>query len=440
MNELTQRLTRLLTLNLNEKFTALSYAVMIDGQVVAADALGHCGKPEKKPATTDCTFNVALISKIYCAVAVMQLAEQGLVDLDTPVTEYLPRFKMADERCRLITLRHCLNHSSGLPGTQWRGFSVSSTEASCYSDDVYDYLSRSTLKADPGEYLVYCNDGFTLAELVVSAVTGKPYSQYCHEAIMEPLGVASSRFSDQLNEAFPLVHEGKKPAELLLIQGGAGLTTMTDLCTFGNLFLGENSIPSRVSMDEMARPQGKTFLKGDNRTPLFGLGWDSVNYQDPDYDLGDGTLQKGGNSFQFTTQFLVVPRYNAVIAFSKTHDCGLDVPAVTLRLLSETLASSGINISRRSVPISAELAAQWSGQYLTSGMVLDLQIHHLSADVAIHDLRGRHTGLYNDLKWNGQFFEGGEEETFFFESQGDDQFFMTKLRGRAFPVAMKSRF
>ena len=51
----------------------------------------------------------------------------------------------------------------------------------------------------------------------------------------------------------------------------------------------------------MAKPQGRTFLKTDERSPLYGLGWDNVQYRDEDYDLGEGVLLKGGNSFQFDT-------------------------------------------------------------------------------------------------------------------------------------------
>ena len=64
----------------------------------------------------------------------------------------------------------CLDHSSGLPGTQWKHFSVSTTSKFDYYSEVLNYLSNSTLKADPGTYSTYCNDGFTLAEMVVSKV------------------------------------------------------------------------------------------------------------------------------------------------------------------------------------------------------------------------------------------------------------------------------
>lgn len=69
----------------------------------------------------------------------------------------------------------------------------------------------------------------------------------------------------------------------------------------------------------------------------FGLGWDLVRHHDPDYDFGDGVLAKGGNSMFFSSRLIIVPKYNAVLALSETHDCGLDVPTTLMRLFNTYL-------------------------------------------------------------------------------------------------------
>ena len=196
MNQaLKEKLSAILGMNLKKDYTSVSYAIMRHGEILAADSLGTQGGEEKKPADTNCTYNVASVSKIYCTVAVMQLVEQGKLDLDEPIVTYLPRFKMLDDRYRQITLRHCLSHSSGLPGTQWKHFSASDVSHDTYYEEVYDYMAHSYLKAAPGEYSVYCNDGFTLAEMAVAAVSGMSYAQYCKDHITEPIGAHSSRLS-----------------------------------------------------------------------------------------------------------------------------------------------------------------------------------------------------------------------------------------------------
>ena len=102
------------------------------------------------------TYNVGSISKVYCAVAVMQLVERGLLELDRPVCEYLPRFWMPDERYKKITLRHCLSHSCGLPGTQWRWLAASRPRRDeDYYEEVYRFLAHSALHSEPGEGFVF---------------------------------------------------------------------------------------------------------------------------------------------------------------------------------------------------------------------------------------------------------------------------------------------
>ena len=92
MNALTQRLSALLQRDLSEKCSSAAYAIMIDGQIIAEDSMG------RNPIRGG-TYNVGSISKVYCAVAVMQLVERGLLELDRPVCEYLPRFWMPDGGC-----------------------------------------------------------------------------------------------------------------------------------------------------------------------------------------------------------------------------------------------------------------------------------------------------------------------------------------------------
>lgn len=441
MNELTYRLSSIVGDSLPKKHTSISYGIMIDGEIVAVDALGTQGKPEDSPATLECTYNVASISKIYCSVAVMQLAEKGKVDLDEPIVTYLPDFVMEDPRHRDITLRHCLSHTSGLPGTQWRGFSVSDLSEPDYYGDVYDYLSKSSLKAAPGEYAVYCNDGFTLAEMVVAKVSGLAYSEYCKDRITDPIGAPSTRLSDNRDENYPLVREGDKPGELLMIQGAAGITTnMTDLCRFGNLFLGENQIISMASMEEMAKPQGRTFLSGDDRTELFGLGWDNVDFRDPDYDLGDGVLLKGGNSFQFTTQFMVIPKHRTVLAISETHDCKLDVCDLGLKLLSVAMMDRGINIHTRGKTLTPEEIQAQSGTYLVPSGILNFKVNGVFADAVKEGTNGSKTRPYRDLVWNGHEWESLEDRiSISFDGSEDDSFMMLTRKCRTFPIAMKAK-
>ena len=437
---LTARLSRMVEYGLPEKWTSLSYALTVGGELRAADALGHQGGRSKAKAHPDCTYNVASISKIYCTVAVMQLCERGLLALDEPVCRYLPRLWMPDERYRAITLRHCLNHASGLPGTLWRAFSVTDLQAAGdYYELVYDYCARNLLKAAPGEYSVYCNDGFTLAEMCVAAVSGQTYPEYLRDHVTGPLGCDSTRGSALRNGKYPLVCDGEKPAELLCIPGAGGLTTtMTDLCVFGNTFLGRKPLLRGASLAEMGRSQGRTFLPGDERTPDFGLGWDTVAFRDPNYDLGPGALRKGGNSFQFTSQLIILPKYDAVLAISETHDCNLELVPLALRLLAVALLEDGVNITRAWRPVPAELTRH-AGVYLTPGGALELSFDGPFAELISVSSRGRQSRVFKTMRWDGAGFENADGQRLSFAEDVAETYLLLEDHGPVAPIAQKAR-
>lgn len=434
-----QNLDSILEMTLAKDYTSISYAIMQHGQILAASALGTSGTKEKKPSTINDTYNVASVSKIYCTLAVMKLVEQKKVDLDTPICKYLPKFKMLDERYKEITLRHCLNHSSGLPGTMWKHFSATDVTSGGYYDLVYDYMSKNYLKAAPGAYSTYCNDGFTMAELVVAEVSGQSFDAFCRQYITGPLGADTTQLACELTGEHTLTKESGKPYELLYIQGGAGFTTsMTDLCKMGNMILHPEGYFEQSSIDEMAKKQGISFIPEDTRSGDFGLGWDNVNFADPDYDLGEGVLRKSGNSFQFTTQFFVIPKYDAVLAISETHDCKIDVAEAILRLFSVVMQEQGINImtnGRKLVPEA--MKEEFAGKYAFPSSVLNLHLYGAEATAVMEGTDGTRLPVFKNLKYNGEYFTDENGGQFYFTKANGMTFLMNIHKGVHIPMAQK---
>ncbi|MDE6456858.1 MAG: beta-lactamase family protein, partial [Dysosmobacter sp.] len=128
-----------------------AWAVWQDGDIIAS---GREGGSQEKPGDL---YGAGSVSKIYTAAAVMQLAEDGKLDLDQPVVKYLPEFTMADERYRDITVRMLLNHSSGLMGSSMGSALLFEDASALATDQLLERLSTQRLKADPGAYSTYCN-------------------------------------------------------------------------------------------------------------------------------------------------------------------------------------------------------------------------------------------------------------------------------------------
>ena len=424
--------TELLKAMVKPDFTACSYAIMQNGKIVCSDAIGVIDKTNNQPVTTDCTFNVCSISKIYCTVAVMQLVDENKISLDDPVIKYVPEFKMQDQRYKNITIRMCLDHSSGLPGTQWKHFSVNIKEKFNYYQEVLDYFATSTLKADPGKYSTYCNDGFTLAEMVVAKVRNMPYEQVLKTYITSKIHAESTNTTYSINEKYPLVSEGKKPKEYFPIQGAGGITTsMEDLCKFGQIFLEPNDILSEKSKKLMAKSWGTTFLDTDLGAIDFGLGWDLVKHHDPDYEFGDGVLAKGGNSMFFASRLIIVPKYNAVLTLSETHDCGLDVPTTLMRLFATYLETQNVHAT----PFET-CPKDYSGLYAhafglekitTIGFSMVVQ-DKIEKGFAPTDLLN-----YKDGKWTN---EKGNQ--IFFEEKNGETYLLKTTKNRTVPFAQKA--
>ena len=439
--KLNEKLNEIIKLGLPKEYTAISYAIMVDGEIWCADTIGTS---EGKPATTDHTFNVGSISKIFCTTAVMQLVEQGKMDLDEPICTYLPDFWMPDARYKEITLRHCLNHSCALPGTQWKNFCTSEIQEGdieAYYREVYNYLAHSWMKAEPGEYSVYCNDGFTLAEMAVAAVSGQPFCEYCEEHITRPLGAHSTRTAFYRNPDYPLTVQNTKPSELIWIQGCGGITTnMIDLCKFGNLFLTDSPVLSKASKAEMAKHQGISFLPEDTASTCYGLGWDQVAFKDPDIEMGEGVLMKGGGTFQFISRLLVLPEYNAVLAMSRTIDCKVDVALLLPRLFAAAmLEKKGISLYKRGEVIPQSFKDKFGGIYLVPSGVYNTHFDGDTMTVTHDNALGDRTKVYKDLRFTGEQFVSADGEHYFFKEHGEDIYFFETFRGRTIPAATKAR-
>lgn len=111
--EWSKKTSDFLKMTLAKDYTSFSYALRVEDELVAADALGWQDQPQQIQAEKHCTYNVASVSKIYCTAAIMVLVQRGLISLDTPVVQVIPEFKMLDEDYKKITVRHLLNPASG---------------------------------------------------------------------------------------------------------------------------------------------------------------------------------------------------------------------------------------------------------------------------------------------------------------------------------------
>ena len=165
---------------------AVSLAIWHDNQLYQA-ASGILNINTGVKATTDSIFQIGSITKVFTTCLVMQLVDEGRVNLDAPVVTYLRDFRVADtEATQTITVRQLLNHTNGIAGDYFP------RDANAEGNLIARYVDRINLIPlvhAPGAQFSYSNAAFAVAGRLVEVVAGLPWSQLMAERIFEPLGM-----------------------------------------------------------------------------------------------------------------------------------------------------------------------------------------------------------------------------------------------------------
>lgn len=328
--------------------TSVQYALIHNGEIVVSGQSGFADRDKKKAPTKDSIYGIGSISKVFTTVAIMQLVEKGILDLDTPVVNYIPDFKMADERYKDITVRMLVNHSSGLMGNLINNSLLFYDPDPINTNELLEHLSTQRLKADPGSFSVYSNDGFTLAEILIERVTKSSFTDYVYDNISKPLGLSNTKTPQS---GFPRMQLAKAyydtdalPADYSNFIGAGGLySTAEDLCHFLDIFMNDNEVLSEDSVEAMAQPEYLNGLWGNDGANIinYGLGWDSVNlYPFTNYNIQ--AFSKGGDTYSYHGSVVTIPGYDLGVAvLSSSGSSSLDELLCNSILLS-ALQENGV--------------------------------------------------------------------------------------------------
>ncbi len=161
----------------------LSLAVTDCDKIITQGAHGLADVAAAKPATTSTVFEIGSISKGFTAALVLQARDSGLLDLDEPVSTYLPWFEV-QSRFAPITVRHLLTHTAGIiGGTEFTGDAAF---------EVWSLRDTQTSVA-PGTWFYYSNTGYkALGQLLQAVYRGRPYEQLLADHLLSPLGMTAS--------------------------------------------------------------------------------------------------------------------------------------------------------------------------------------------------------------------------------------------------------
>jgi len=287
------------------RLPGLSIAVVRDGKVVYARGFGQANIEKSRAATPQTLYGAASITKSFIAIAILQLAERGLIKLNDPVEEFLPcPIKSSDG---VVTIEHLLTHTSGLPAIGYieavlrHAHGIGGANLAIASPrDVMTFAqeSESWAESPAGQRWFYLNEGYVLLGEIVGKITGTPYERYVDEHIFKPLGMTSSFFAevdvtrqDDVATPYVLPKDGVAPPRAgkylynVLGADAALITNVIDLASYLNMFLVHGrSVMSKDSFEAMTRP--RVALPAEPMPQLWGEQANSSQARPSHYGLG----------------------------------------------------------------------------------------------------------------------------------------------------------
>ncbi|WP_395832950.1 serine hydrolase domain-containing protein [Archangium violaceum] len=290
----------------------LSLVILQGGQPVCVKGYGLANQETNRPMTPKTLVSIGSTTKSMTALALMQQVEAGTVDLEAPVTRYLPWFRTADGLQEQILVKHLLTHTSGLPmGYFWDG---------SLDDGALERRVRSLadvkLRFTPGQGEEYSNDGFAVAGLIVQTVAGKPFAQYLTESVFTPLGMSHTHLDLVSVEEPDLVAQGyawtrgqlhptSPPWSSAHVPAGAAtFTSAEDVGRYFSGLLTRGQGPGgRVLSAEGVERMWQPLV-----IPTSGMGW-VLSQQ-----FGRRMVSHGGSTLNSGSMFLMFPSDNTAVA------------------------------------------------------------------------------------------------------------------------------
>jgi CubicO group peptidase (beta-lactamase class C family) len=207
----------------------LSAAIIVNDSMIWSNGFGYSDKKNKVQMTVNTIVNIGSITKTITSLSVMQLQEKGLLDINQPLTTYLPEFKPKTRGIKLgrVTIKSMLTHTSGIQSDIWKNSDLASGNYT----DVLGFINDTYITYPPGMTGLYSNAGYNILGNLIKVVSKQDYTDYTRQHIFAPLGMNKTGFAtDNLKNRAKIYLGGKevKEYELRDIASGGIYTNIVD--------------------------------------------------------------------------------------------------------------------------------------------------------------------------------------------------------------------
>jgi CubicO group peptidase (beta-lactamase class C family) len=345
------------------------------------------------PATTDSVFQIGSNTKLMTTTLIMQLVDDGKVELDAPVRTYVPSFELAVPGAEQITIRQLLTHTSGIQGDFFEGFGRGDEAIGRY----VEALATLDLVYPPGQLWSYCNSGFVLAGYVAEQVTGLPYHQLLRERICAPAGLPNVTVlvEDMAAARMAVGHltgpDGRPVVPPLVIMeyasapaGSRTVATAAELAKFTRVHLSGGRLRdgSQLLSADSARAMQEVQLARPPSVdaPLWqGLGWLLEDWD------GVRVIGHGGGTVGQTSFLQAIPERDLIITLLTNSEEGGLLWRDLGRWLFETLADVSMpRISQPPDPAPDLPLENYAGAYERLGVRQEITVEDGGLVMRVH--------------------------------------------------------
>jgi len=323
------------------KVEGLSLA-LVDRQGIAwAEGFGYSNEAKRISATPNTIYRAGSIAKSFTASAVMQLVEDGVVQLDRPLSTYLPQFSIRSRfrtTSNAITVRSIMHHHSGLPTDIRKGMWTSADFTS-----VTKQLHEEYAAYPPNMLFSYSNVGYSLLGHMLQERSGRPFSDYMQQELFQPLGMHNTSFT-LTQDMQPLISKGYRDGSEVELHPIRDLpaysiySSVMDLGQYMNMLLADGSYGGREILEQETIAEMFKVQNGNVALDMgikCGLGW---FIEQGSVEGANNVVRHGGTTMLFSSEMILLPEHHlGVVVLANTKGSRKVVSRLAERVLQAAL-------------------------------------------------------------------------------------------------------
>jgi CubicO group peptidase (beta-lactamase class C family) len=331
----------------------------------------------------DTLFQIGSITKTFTATAAMRLVEEGRLDLDAPVRNYVPQLRLRDEQVAAsVTPRHLLTHTPGWIGDYFSDTGRGDDALARYVSELADVEQLTP----PGALYSYCNSGFSLLGRVIEALTGETYEAALQRLVLSPLGLERSFLfpEDVMTERFAVGHAGVRESRPQVLKpwalprsatpAGGIIASVRELLRYARLQLGDAATPSILSPASLAAMRQPLVQATGLPDSFIGLAW----------HIGRSNINHSGGTLGQRAFLLVNPEHGVALATLANARAGDQVIRRAVRWVGAQL----LKLPRppETPPISVDSAVLESCAGLYTAPTRDVEVGRLGEALVLREI------------------------------------------------------